>query len=110
MIFWLHLWFLDRRPDQIAPFGPGAVVVLHVLEAEKILHRKPRQARALTDAAVGDDRLVARNPLLGIQRLQLAETLEGPIVVAVLPPRNALGAGNVATALAGLRQSGRGEN
>src|SRR5687768_3297374 len=46
----------DRRADQVAPLRPRAVVVLHVLEAQQILEHEPGMARALADAAVGDDR------------------------------------------------------
>src|SRR5262245_29364046 len=53
----LFLAFGDRRADQIAPFGPGAVIILDVLEAEQVLEHEPGVARALADAAVGDDRL-----------------------------------------------------
>src|SRR6185295_17915545 len=93
--------------DQIAPLGPRPVGVLHVLEPEQMLERKPRQARPLADAAVGDDRLVAADALRRVELAQLVEVLERPVLVAVLPPRNALRAGNVTAALARLRQSGR---
>src|SRR5262245_43341585 len=46
----------DRRADQVAPFGPGAVIILDVLEAEQVLEHEPGVARALADAAVSDDR------------------------------------------------------
>ena len=77
---------LHGRADQIAPLRPGSVVVLHVREAKQVLHREPRQAGALADAAVGDDRPVAGNSLRGVQRLQVVVALEGPVVVAVLAP------------------------
>src|SRR5262249_20717421 len=102
--------FLDWCADEIAPFGPRTVVVLDVLEAEQVLQHEPREAGTLADAAVGNHRLLARDPLLGVHRLQRVEALERAVLVAVLPPRNALRAGNVAAALAGLRQSGRREN
>src|SRR5207244_9912370 len=36
------LRLLNRRPDQVAPLGPRAVVVLHVLVSEQVLQNKPR--------------------------------------------------------------------
>src|SRR5438094_10591961 len=84
------LRLLHRRADEVAPLGPRAVVVLHVLEAQQMLQHKPREARAFADAAVRDDRRVALDPLIAVELLQLVDALECPIVVAVLPPRNAL--------------------
>src|SRR5712691_10226083 len=104
------LRLLHRRADEVAPLGPRAVVVLHVLETEQVLQHEPRQARALADAAVRDDRAVALDALVGVELLQVGDVLERPIVVAVLAPGNALRAWNVSAALAGLRQSGRREN
>src|SRR5436190_9811617 len=43
---------LDRRGDHVAVFGPAAVVIFHVRNAEQIFQREPRVARALADAAV----------------------------------------------------------
>src|SRR2546423_11155718 len=105
-----RLRLLDGGADEVSPFRPRAVVVLHVLEPEQMLHDEPREARSLADAAVRDDRLVARNALRRIQRGEIVEALERSVLVAVLAPRDALGAGNVPAALAGLRQPGRREN
>src|SRR3954466_1905756 len=80
------LWLLHLCADQVPPLGPRAAVVLHLVEAEQVLHREPRQARALADAAVGDHRLVAGNPFLRVERPQLVEALERAVVVAVLAP------------------------
>src|SRR6185295_860109 len=97
----------DRRADQVAPLGPRAVIVLDVAEAEQMLHHEPGEARSLADAAVRNHRPVAGDALRRIHRLQIVEALERAVVVAVLPPRNALRAGDVAAALAGFRQPGR---
>src|SRR5215831_4272742 len=75
-----------------------------------MLEHEPGQARTFADAAVGDDWRVALNPLISVQLLQLVHAFEGPVVVAVLPPRDALGARNVAATLARFRQSWRREN
>src|SRR5207302_418651 len=104
------LRLLHWRADEIAPLGPRAVVVLHVLEAEQMLQHEPREARPLADAAVRDHRTIGGHALRGVQRLQLVEALERAVLVAVLSPRNALRAGNVAAALARLGQSGRRQN
>src|SRR3954465_11846568 len=96
------LRLLDRRPHQVAPLGPRPVVVLDVVEAEQMLEREPGDARPFTDAAICDDRLIAADPLGAVQRSQVVEALERAVLVAVLAPRDALGAGNVAAALAGF--------
>src|SRR5215471_7740107 len=100
------LWLLHRRTDEVAPFRPRSVVVLHVLEAEQMFQHEPRQTRAFADAAIRDDWRVAFDALIGVQLLQLVHAFERSVVVAVLPPRNALRAGNVTAALARLRKSG----
>src|SRR3954469_12031871 len=108
--FGLHLGLLHRRADQVAPLGPGTVVVLDVLEPEQVFQHEPRDARAFADAAVGDHGSVARDALSAVERLQFVDALERPVLVAVLAPGNALRARNVAAALAGFRQPGRRED
>src|SRR5690348_5867097 len=49
----------DGRADQVAPLGPGAVVVADLGIAHQVVQHEPRVARPLTDPAVGDD-VVAR--------------------------------------------------
>ncbi len=71
---------------------------------------EPGVAGPLADSAIGDDRLIWRDACPLVQLLQLVRVLEGPIVVARLAPRNALGAGNVATTLTGFGQAGRSQN
>src|SRR6266446_814428 len=45
----------DRRADQVAPLGPGAVIVADLVEAEEVLENEPGVRTALADAAVGDN-------------------------------------------------------
>src|SRR5215471_11333077 len=92
--------FLDRDVHEIAPLGPGAVVVADVAEAEQVLEREPRVAAALADPAVGDRRAGRRQPVVfAVQLLQLVRRLERPVVgVDRLRPRDALRAGDVAAA------------
>src|SRR5437764_8293333 len=75
-----------------------------------MLQHEPREARTLADAAVGDDRTVALDALIGVELFQLVLALERPIVVAVLAPGNALRAGDMPAALTGFRQAGRRED
>ena len=51
---------LDRHVHHVAPLGPRAVVVLHVVVAEQLVQHEPGVGRALADAAVGDDRVRRR--------------------------------------------------
>src|SRR5208337_415442 len=46
------LRLLDRSPHLVAPFRPRAVVILHVLESQKLRQNKPRMTRALANPAV----------------------------------------------------------
>ena len=48
---------LDRRPHEVPPLRPGAVVVPDVRVAEEVLQDEPRVGRPLADPAVGDDLL-----------------------------------------------------
>src|SRR5262245_18441767 len=99
--------FFDGCADEVAPLGPRAVVVPHILEPEQVLHREPGEAHPLADSAIGDERLLAGDALRRIESLQVVEALEGSILVAVLSPWDAFRAGNVSAALAGFRQSRR---
>src|SRR5262245_54863699 len=59
--------FFDGDVDEVAPFGPGAVVVLDVVVAEEFVQDEPGVGGALADAAVGDDRFVGQHALVGVQ-------------------------------------------
>src|SRR5262249_46011412 len=100
-------WFFDGRANEIAPFGPRAVVVLDVLEAEQVLQHEPRVARTLADSAIRNHRLLTGDALRAVQRLQLLDGLERSVVIARLRPRNALRAGNMPAALACFGKAGR---
>ena len=45
---------LDRHGHHVAPLGPRAVVVAHVVDAEQLVQHEPGVRRALADPAVGD--------------------------------------------------------
>src|SRR3990172_11043264 len=95
----------DRRADERAPLGPGALVVLYVLVAEQVRQHEPGVRRALADAAVGDDFLVRGYALATIYRHQLVGVLERTVFVACLAPADVEGARDVAAPLrAFLRQ------
>ena len=78
---------LDRDADQVAPLGPGAVVVADVLVAEQLVQHEPGVGRALADPAVGDDRLaLGDHALAGVELAQLVGRLEGAVLVDGLRP------------------------
>ena len=80
---------LDGRPDERAPFGPGAVVVAHVGLVEEFGEDKPGVRAALTDAAVRDDVVARGQALLAlIDGPQLLHAAEGAVVVRRPPPRH----------------------
>src|SRR5690349_5294583 len=93
---------LDRRADQAAPLGPGAVVVADVRVAEQLGQHEPGVRRPLPDPAVGDDRLVGGNALTTVDLLQLAGRLEGAVGVGGRRPGNALRARHVPGSLGPL--------
>src|ERR1700691_464434 len=59
-------FLFDGSAHQVAPLGPGTVVILHVAEAEQILQHEPGVRAALADAAVGDHFFRAVNSLLAV--------------------------------------------
>jgi hypothetical protein len=44
----------DWDIDEVAPFGPGAIVVARLFDAEQFVQDKPGVGRAFADAAVAD--------------------------------------------------------
>src|SRR5438105_1136500 len=105
----LHGWrdrqarTLDGGTDQVAPLGPRAVVVADVVEAEQVGQDEPGVARALADAAVGDDVVVGRQALLLLVDLtELVGRLEAAVLVRRPLPRDAGGSGDVAAAQGSL--------
>src|SRR4051812_5758014 len=101
------LRLLDGRADEIAPFGPGTVVVLDVLVSEQVLQHEPGMARSFADAAVGDHGRIGCGSRAAIELLQFFARLERAVLVAGLAPRDALRARDVSATLTGLRQSRR---
>src|SRR5437764_10571624 len=67
-------------------------------------------ARALTDAAVGDNRLAAVHAFGGVQALQLIERPESAVIVASLAPGDVARSGDMPAALASFRQTRRSQN
>src|SRR5580692_4492068 len=59
-------FFFDRGANEVAPLGPGTVVILHVAKAEQILQHEPGVRAAFADAAVGDHFFRAVNSLLAV--------------------------------------------
>src|SRR4051794_11690830 len=85
----------------IAPLGPGAVVVLHVVLAEQLVQHEPGVPRALADAAIGDHR-PAGHALVAVQLAQLVGRLEGAVLPDRLGPRDRGRTRDVARALGAL--------
>src|SRR5699024_6914353 len=91
----------DRGPHRIAPFRPGAVVVAHVVQPQQVGEHEPRVARALADAAVGDDlAVVAPTRLLdsAVDLLEFCPRAEAAVGGRGLRPRDRYGAGDVPAA------------
>src|SRR6187402_1904257 len=87
---------LNRRAHQIAPLGPAAIVVAHVRMSEQIGEDEPGVAAALADPAVGDDLVLARQPLLlEVDLLELGRSSKLPrLRDDGARPRHALRTGN----------------
>src|SRR5467141_1294198 len=95
---------LDRRPHEVAPLRPGAVVVLHVRVAEEVLEDEPGVGRPLPDPAVRDDLLVRSDALVFVQGLEILSRLERAVLVHGLGPGNVLRPGNVPASLRVFRR------
>src|SRR5260370_2639251 len=100
----------DWRADKVAPFGPGAVVVADLAEAEQILEDEPGVRAALADAAVGDDFVFSGNALGLVEFFQVVEGLERAVFIGSLRPGNIRGLGNMAGALRGFGHARRGDD
>src|SRR2546422_7591859 len=95
-----QLSLLNRRGDDVAVFSPTAVVVLNVVETEKIFQHEPGVARTFADAAISDGRLLRiHSLLLHVNPLQVIGGFERAVLLYRPAPRNALSAGDVAAAL-----------
>src|SRR5271169_3937283 len=103
-------FLLDRGADQIAPLGPGTVVILHVAEAQQIFQHEPGVRAAFADAAVSDHFFRAVNSLLAVELLQSVRGFEGAVFVGGLRPGNIGCARNVSGALRGFGKTRRRQN
>src|SRR6185437_14482425 len=90
-----YLIMFDRCPDQAAPLGPGAIVVLYPGIAKQLGEDEPGVAAPLAEAAIGDDWLLRGNPSLKENRSQLVHLLEGSIFVGGETPGDIPGSGDV---------------
>src|SRR5882762_4079678 len=100
----------DGGADEVAPLGPGAVVVANLVEAQQILEDEPGVRAALADAAVGDDFVFAVDALGFVKFLQVVVGLEGAVFVGGLRPRNIRGLWNVTGALGSFGHARRGDD
>src|SRR5688500_15950331 len=78
----------DRHVHQVAPLGPGAVVVANPGVAEQVLEHEPGVRRALTDAAVGNHVFVGGDALTFVDAAQLFRALEGAVFADRGGPRD----------------------
>src|SRR5581483_6863457 len=101
---------LHRRSNQVAPFGPGAIIVGDVFEAEQILQNEPCVAGAFANPAIRDNRLGAINAFRAINLLEFFPRFERAVLVACLAPRNTAGARDMTAPLARFRKTWRREN
>src|SRR3712207_7679803 len=80
---------LDGGAHQVAPLGPGPVVVPDLVVAQEVGQDEPRVRRTLSDAAVRYDVVVALEPrLVLVDLLELVGTLEGPVLPHRPRPRH----------------------
>ena len=100
----------DGGADQVAPLGPGAVVVADLVEVEQILQHESSVGAALADAAIGDDFVFAVNPLGFVEFFQVVVGLESAVFLGGLRPGDVRGSGNVPGTLCCFREAWRGEN
>src|SRR5271169_7246579 len=100
----------DGGADEVAPFGPGAVVVANLVDAEQIFQNKPGVGTALADAAVGDDFVIAGDAFGLVELFEIVIGLEGAVFVGGLCPRDVGGLGNVSGALGGFGHAWRGDD
>src|SRR5579862_8314622 len=79
---------LNRRANQIPPFRPRSVVILHLVVPQQILQHKPGVRTSLPDPAIRDNFVIAVHALRAIQLLQSIRRLERPILIRRLHPGN----------------------
>src|ERR1700687_346456 len=85
----------DGGADEVAPLGPGAIVVAHLVEAQEILEDEPSVRAALADAAVGDDFVFAGNALGFVEFLQVVKGFERAVFIGSLRPGDIGGLGTI---------------
>ncbi len=100
----------DGGADEVAPFGPRAVVVADPAEAQQILEDEPGVRAALADAAVSDDFVLAGNAFGFVEFFQVVERFEGAVFVGSLRPGDIRSLGNVAGALGSFGHARRGDD
>src|SRR5215211_5251773 len=83
-------------PHEVAPLGPGTVVVAHALVTKEVLQDEPGVGRSLSYPAIGYYVVpLAEADLTFVNLLQLIGTLEGPVFPHSPRPRHVRGTGDV---------------
>ena len=85
----------DWRTDEVSPFGPRAVVVLHIAIADEVFQNEPSMRAAFANAAIGDHFICARDALGLVKLFQSIGKLEGAIFICGLRPWNVRRTGDV---------------
>src|SRR5260370_37347293 len=95
----LKLSFLDRNADAISPFCPRAIIILNVLETQKLSQHKPSVARAFPDPAV-NHRVFRRRKvqILDVNLSQFFRRLKRAVIFGRRFPRYAFCLRNMASA------------
>src|SRR5215472_11608252 len=100
----------DRSVYQIAPFGPTAVVVAHLLEAQQVFEHEPGMGTALADAAVSYGFPFRFHALGAVECDQFIIGLKRAVLIDRLGPWHAHRAGNMPSSLGGLGHAGRSDH
>src|SRR5918998_4940994 len=83
---------LDGGAHQVAPLGPGPVVVPDLVVAQEVGQDEPRVRRTLPDAAVSYDVVISTQTGLAlVDALELLGALEGSVLPDCARPRHVRG-------------------
>src|SRR5690625_506859 len=67
--------------NQTAPFGPGAIVIAHIVVAHQVFQHKPRVATALSNSAVRNHGAIRSDALFFVELAELIDRLERAVFI-----------------------------
>src|SRR5579884_3765601 len=83
-----NVLLFNRDTNNIAPLGPGTIVIAYTRIAQQLCQDKPGMGRTLTNTTIGNDLVIWCYPFATIDLAKFLRRFEGTVRIGRDGPRN----------------------